>query len=272
MQAKHMVLLSMAFVILGFVILIIGGIMLATATNYPTSEEAGTVLLRVSGRVACVFGGLLIGITMCTCLYMCIIGARYAATPDENENPTMGQMIKATKPAINKSILKTPGPQAGVRRWPMDEKWTTSNRLQKTVRLRHNSPSGDKPEQSQISQLNDIPWKNAHNSVDPQELFRRPHANQGFPYISRRHRRCQSLDQSTALVHYTPDPRPLFNTDNFSRTMHNRLWMPSLDDSSMSAFRTTDPISSDLLGRQVEPLGSMLHRGGRIKLGMSYLS
>ncbi|KAF5398383.1 hypothetical protein PHET_07880 [Paragonimus heterotremus] len=75
MRPKNMIFLSLGFVILGFILLFVGAGMLVASTSYPSSDSAGATILRVSGRIACISGGLLIAATLCTCFYLCIIGA-----------------------------------------------------------------------------------------------------------------------------------------------------------------------------------------------------
>ncbi|KAF6775426.1 hypothetical protein AHF37_05055 [Paragonimus kellicotti] len=237
-------------------------------------SRAGATILRVSGRIACISGGLLIAATLCTCFYLCIIGAPYAVA-SEPYHTTVGDTslwVKAGQPTAPKSILRQPTGHkmttVSQHRWTSDEKNSTGDRPSRSSRTKMYVPRSDvHHERVKDSRSCERSWKNTHNSLDLGSVVSWSSTVAGFPRLPHRRRR-HSLDRTGESFGRTSGIPVLLGAGDFNRMTTNRLWMPTLDDSGSATHAATDQISAELLGDcRMEPLCSMLHRGGHVKLG-----
>ncbi|KAF7260342.1 hypothetical protein EG68_02133 [Paragonimus skrjabini miyazakii] len=274
MRPKNMIFLSMGFVILGFILLFVGAGMLVASTNYPSSDSAGATILRVSGRIACISGGMLVAVTLCTCFYLCIIGAPYAVAsePYQTTRGDTSLWAKGGHPTCPKSILRQPTGHkmttVNQHRWKSDEKDSVGDRPSRSSRTKTHAPGSDvHHEIGKGSRSCERSWKNTHNSLDLSSTVSWSNTVAGFPRLPHRRRR-HSLDRTGEPFGHTSGIPMLLGAGDFNRMTTNRLWIPTLDNSVSATHGATDQISAELLGDcRMEPLGSMLHRGGHIKLG-----
>lgn len=245
--------------------------MLVASTTYPANDSAGATILRVSGRIACVSGGLLIAATLCTCLYLCIVGTPYAVASEPFQRTmSTSQWSKVGKPAYPKSILRQPGGHRMTtgdhhRSEAPEERDSMGDRPSRNTRTKTYPSRGDcGPERYKDSRSCERPWKDSHNSLD----LNWSNAAAGFPRLPNRRRHHSSGRISAPL----PPGIPMsLKACASSGTTSNRLWVPNFEAVSSTTYGMSDSISSQLLGSYgMEPLSAMLHRGGHIKLGSLY--
>ncbi|KAG5444858.1 hypothetical protein CSKR_106160 [Clonorchis sinensis] len=267
MGPRNMVLVSVAFVIFGMVVLVIGVIMVLIANKFPADDSAGLAILRISGRIACISGGLLIAATICACLYLCIIGAPYTNVPDQFYAAPATSLTKVGKPRTRANVR----PTTTVNKkhiYAVDEKYqSTNNVLQRNIQPRRCVPRGDIGEHEKESQLSEFPWKNRHNSLNLGYSGKPSNSASDFPRLSDRRRRHQSLDKADGRLPTIGGLPMSYGTGSSGNEISRRLWMPCLDGSNASAFRTSDSLSSQLFGSGMESTGGTLYCGRRAHLG-----
>lgn len=243
MTSKSIVFLAVVFGVLGLFFLIVGAIMVTAAGKASLNETAGVTILRVSGRVGCIFGSLIVFAALGSCLYLIAFGTSDGPIGLE-ETEWGSQTQKAT----------VSGPRARLRYPDMKLNENTGSRSSNTLSSQYKLSekrvaAGDAARSTQPDALN-------------QRSVKLPGHRQDFPRIPNR-RRYRSMDMQLDSGPVLP---VLKDSSLFGNNCNNQpLWIPTLSNTGSSAF------PSKSFGLDSEPAETMLHRGGRVKLGSSYV-
>ncbi|CAL8088697.1 unnamed protein product [Calicophoron daubneyi] len=271
MHPRNVVLMSFAFIIFGFLLLMAGVVLLVSSGKYSDYQKAEARILLVTGRVACVAGSLLMFSTLGTCLYLWAAGAQYASANQPYYSATSSQMSKVTQPRKTPALASAARAAGHV--WSVDEKFSGGDAPSRSMNPKAFIPAGDISDNQGPNRTTNFQWKADVPPLDlatstnwSNSMLNRPR----FP----RHRRNRSLDTAGGMYNYMPNlplksglsPMDALNT-SLGNDNKNRLWMPTLTNqiSAFAGFHGAD--MSDFGGGRLEPLGQMLHTGRQILLG-----
>ncbi|TPP64796.1 hypothetical protein FGIG_04869 [Fasciola gigantica] len=275
MRPRNMILVSAAFVIFGILVLIVGVSLLLASSRYEDPNDVHATVFRISGRITCVTGGILIASTLSTCLYLCIIGAQYSTTSIPEINGTSSQLSKAMQAQTQRRLTTAAG--AAGYQWPDNQKFATSQRLSRSLQPKGFLPSGDVTERRRNTQSTEFNWGQPKASLGPLHATNWSNDTHApCPRLSTR-KRGQSADPTRLGIDYIPtlSSKLMMTPTNSLRANSGiqsprPLWLPNLNNQNTATLNhapSTEYGTSHLIGQAMEPLGTMLYSGGRVKLG-----